>query len=147
MDLGPRRRKGFVFWFSVQVCRGSALLVAAALLAIMSPRLQPHLDDDVEKLVGVVWFSRTSSGDGGLRIVMELHRWFIFLLRLQDGCSLHDPFGNFPSASKNTRTALGRAAVVACRRHGLEVEHEGHLEDLVVIFVSLEVFCIVRCFY
>ena len=43
--------RALFFWFSVQVCRGGALLVAAALLAIMSLRLQPHLDGDVEKLV------------------------------------------------------------------------------------------------
>ena len=140
MDLGPRRRKGFVFWFSVQVCRGSALLVAAALIAIMSPRLQPRLGGDVEKLVGVVWFSRISFGGGGLWIVMEFHRRFILLLRLWDGCGLFDPFGDFPSATNNIRSALGGAAAAARHRHSLEVEDEGHLKDLIVIFVFVEVF-------
>jgi hypothetical protein len=31
---------------------------------IKSPRLQPHLNSDIEELVGMVWFSRTSSGWG-----------------------------------------------------------------------------------
>ena len=118
------------FWFSVQVCWGGVQLVAATLLAIMSPQFQPHLDGNVEKLMGVVWFSSTSSGGGGLRIVMELHRQIILLLRLRDGCGLLDPFGDFPSTSNNVRLALGGAAAAARRRHGLEVEDEGHLKDL-----------------
>ena len=118
-------------------------MVAAALRAIMSPRLQPHLGSDVEKLVGVARFSRISYGGGGLRIVMELHRRFILFLRLWDGCGLFDPFGDFPSATNNVG-ALGGAAAAAHRRHGLEVEDEGHLKDLVVIFVFVEVFCTAR---
>jgi hypothetical protein len=34
-----------------------------------------------------------------------------------------------------------------CRRHGMEVEDEGLLKDLVVIFIFLRVFCTVRCFF
>ena len=72
-------------------------------LPMMSPRLQPHLDSDVEKIVGVVSSSRASSGYGDLRIVKELHRQFILLLRLRDGCDLLDPFDDFPSATNNVR--------------------------------------------
>ena len=61
---------------------------------------------------------------------MELHRRCIFLLRLRDGCGLLDPFDDFPSASNNVRPALGGAAAAARRRHGWEVEDEGHLKDL-----------------
>jgi hypothetical protein len=55
-------------------------------------------------------------------------------------------FGDFPSATNNFRPALGGAAAAARRRHGLEVEDKGHLKDFAVIFVFVEVFCIVRCF-
>jgi hypothetical protein len=85
--------------------------------------------------VGVVWSSRISSGCGDLRIVKELHRQFFLLLRLRGGCGLLDPFGDFPSATKNVRPTQGGAAAAARRRHGLEVEDEGLLKDLVVIFV------------
>ena len=112
-------------------------MVVAASLPISSSRLQPHLDGDVEKLVEVVWSLRILSGYGDLRIVMELHRQFNFLLRLRDGCGLLDPFGDFPSATNNVRLTQGGAAVAARRRHGLEVEDEGLLKDLVVIFVFL----------
>jgi hypothetical protein len=50
----------------VKVWCGGAQVVTAASSPIKSPRLQPHLDD-VGKPVGVVWFSRTSSGSGVLR--------------------------------------------------------------------------------
>ena len=126
---------------------GGALLVAAALLAIMSSRLQPHLNGDVEKLVGVVWFWRISSGGGGLWITMERHRRFILLLQLWDGCGLFDPFDDFPSANNNVRPALGGAVAAARHRHGLEVEDEEHLKFIVVIFDFVELFCIVRCFF
>ena len=96
--------------------------------------------------MGVVWFSRTSSGGDGLQIVMELHRWFILLPRLWDGCGLLDPFGDFPSTS-NVRLALGGAAAAARRQHRLEVENKGHLKELVVIFDFVEVFCTVRYFF
>ena len=79
MDLGPRWRKGSVFWFSVQVCLGGALLVMAALVVIMFLGFQPHLGGDVEKLVSVVWFSRTSSGCGDLRIVKEINSYSFFV--------------------------------------------------------------------
>ena len=107
-------------------------MVAAASLPIKSSQLQPHLDDNVEKLVGVVCSLRILSGYGDLWIVMELHRHFNFLLLLRDGCSLLDPFGDFPSATNNVRPTQGGAAAAA--RHGLEVEDEGLLKDLVCNF-------------
>ena len=122
-------------------------MAVATLLTIMSPWLQSHLGGDVEKPVGVVWFSSTSSVDGDLQIVMELHRRFILLLRLWDGCGLFDPFDDFPSATNNVRPALEGAATATCRRHGLDIEDEGHLKDLVVIFVFFELFCTVCCFF
>jgi hypothetical protein len=78
-------------------------VVAAASSQIKSLRFQPHLDGDGdgEKLVGVVWFSRTSFGIGDLRIVKELHRWLFLFLRLWDRCGLLDPFGDFPSTTNN----------------------------------------------
>jgi hypothetical protein len=74
--------------------------------------LQPHLDGDVEKLVGVVWSLRISSGCGDLRIVNEHHRRFILLLCLWDGCGLYDPFGDFPFATNIVRPTQGGAATV-----------------------------------
>jgi hypothetical protein len=41
-----------------------AFVVAAASSSIKSFWLQLHLDDNVKKLMGVVWFSRISSGWG-----------------------------------------------------------------------------------
>jgi hypothetical protein len=41
----------------------------------------------------------------------------------------------------------GGAAAVACRRHGLEIEDEGLLKNLVVIFIFLGVLCTVCCFF
>jgi hypothetical protein len=76
-----------------------------------------------------------------LRIVKELHRQFFLLLRLWDGCGLFDPFGDFPSATNNISPTQGEAVAAARRRHGLEVEDEGLLKDLVVIFVFLRVLC------
>jgi hypothetical protein len=64
------------FFFRVKVCRSDAQVVVAASRAIRSPRLQPHLSGNIERLVGVVWSSRISSGCGDLRIVKELHRQF-----------------------------------------------------------------------
>jgi hypothetical protein len=82
-----------------------------------------------------------------LQIVKELHRQFFLLLRLRGGCGLLDPFGDFPSATNNVRPSQGGAAAAAHRRHGLEVEDEGLLKDLVVIFIFLGVICTVRCFF
>jgi hypothetical protein len=135
------------FVFRVKVCRGGVQVVVATPHAIRSPPLQPHLDGNIERLVGVVWSSRILSGCGDLRIVKELHRQFFLLLRLRDGCGLIDPFGDFSSATNNVRPTQGGAAAVARRRHCLEVEDEGLLKDLVVIFVFLEMLCTVRCFF
>jgi hypothetical protein len=93
--------------FRVKICRGGALVVVAVPCAIESSRLQPHLGGNIERLVGVVWSSRILSGYRDLRIVKELHRQF-FLLRLQGGCGLLDPFGDFPSATNNGRPTQGR---------------------------------------
>jgi hypothetical protein len=59
---------------------------------------------------------------------------------LRDGCGLLDPFGDFLSATNNVRPIPGGAAAVARCRHGLEVEDEGPLKDLFVIFVFLKCF-------
>jgi hypothetical protein len=121
-------------------------VAAAASSPIKSPRLQPHLNSDVEKLgSGVVLEDFLWLGD--LRIVMELHRQLFLHLRLRDGCGLLDPFGDFLSAINNVRPTQGEAAAAACRRHGLEVEDEGHLKDFVAIFVFVEVLCTVQCFF
>jgi hypothetical protein len=87
--------------------------------------------------VGVVWSLRISSGCGDLWIVKELHRQFFFLLRLRDGYGLLDPFGDIPSATNNVGPTQERVAAVARHQHGLEVEDEGLLKDLVVIFIFL----------
>jgi hypothetical protein len=139
------RASSFVFRF--KVCRGGSQVVVAAPRAIRSPRHQPHLGSNVERLVGVLWSSRISSGYGNLRIVKELHRPFFLLLRLRDGCGLLDPFDDFPSVTNNVRPTQEGAAAAAHRRHGLEVEGEGLLKDLVVIFVFLRVLCTIRCFF
>jgi hypothetical protein len=83
-------------------------VVVAAARAIRSPRLQPHFGGNVERLVGVVWSSRISSGCGHLRIVKELHRQFFLLLRLWEGCSLLDPFSDFLSVQPTTSGRLGK---------------------------------------
>jgi hypothetical protein len=135
------------FAFRVKVCRGGVRMVVATPRTIRSSRLQPHLGGNVEGLVEVVCSSRILSGCGDLWIVKELHRQLFLLLRLRDGCGLHDPFGDFPSATNNVKPTQGGAAAAARRRHGLEVEDEGLLKDLIVIFVFLEMFCTVRCFF
>jgi hypothetical protein len=52
---------------------------------------------------------------------------------------------NFNSQKK--LLTLIRAVVAVRRRHGLKVEDEGLLKDLVVIFIFLEVLCTVCCFF
>jgi hypothetical protein len=42
------------FVFRVKICRGGAQVVVTAPHTIRSPRLQPHLGGNVERLVGVV---------------------------------------------------------------------------------------------
>jgi hypothetical protein len=101
--------------FRVKVCRDGVQVVVTAPRAIRSPRLQPHLGGNVERLVGVVWSPRISSGCGDLLIVKELHRQFFLLLRLRDGCGLLDPFGDLPTVTNNVRPTQGGAAVAARR--------------------------------
>jgi hypothetical protein len=97
--------------------------------------------------VEVVCSSRILSGCEDLWIVKEHHRQLFPLLRLRDECGLHNPFGDFPSATNNVKPTQGGAAAAARRRYGLEVEDEGLLKDLVVNFIFLEMFCTVRCFF
>jgi hypothetical protein len=75
-------------------------------------------------------------------LVKELHRQFFLLLRLREGCDLLDPFGDLPSPTKNVWPIEGAARC----RHGLEVEYEGLLKDLVAVFVFLKVHRTVHCF-
>jgi hypothetical protein len=99
---------GFSFpVFRVYICRGDSQVVMTASRAIRFLWLQPHLNGDVGKLVGVVWSSRISYGCGDLRIVKELYRQFILLLRLRDGCGIFDPFGNFSSVTNNVMSTHG----------------------------------------
>jgi hypothetical protein len=74
---------------------------------------------------------------------MELHRRLILL---RGGCGLLDPFDDFPSATNDVRSSQGGATMAACRRHGLEVQDEGHLTGFIVVFVFVEVLCNARCF-
>jgi hypothetical protein len=122
-------------------------VVVAVPNVIRSSHLQPHLGGNIERLVGVVWSLRILSGRGDLRIIKELQRQFFLLLRLRDGCGLLDPFDDFPSATNNVKPTQGGAAAVPHYRRGLEVEDEGLLKDLVVIFVFLKVLCTVHCFF
>jgi hypothetical protein len=48
---------------------------------------------------------------------------------------------DFPSTTNNVMPVLEGAAAAARRRHGLEVEDEGHLKNFDVIFIFVEVFC------
>jgi hypothetical protein len=87
VDLSPCRWEvsgpyfeGFVL--RVKVCRGGAQVVVVEPRAKRSPWLQPYLGGNIERLVGVVWSSRISSGCGDLGIVKELYRQFFLLLRL-----------------------------------------------------------------
>jgi hypothetical protein len=122
-------------------------VVVAVPHVIRSSHLQPHLGGNIERLVGVVWSLRISSGRGDLRIIKELQRQFFLFLRLRDGYDLLDPFDDFPSTTNNVKPTQGGAATVAHCRRGLEVEDEGLLKDLVVIFVFLKVLCTVHCFF
>jgi hypothetical protein len=83
----------------------------------------------------MVWSSRTSSGCG----IFGSSRSFIggssFFFIFGTDCGLLGLFGDFSSASNNVRPALGGAAAAVHRRHGLEVEDEGHLKDFNVIFI------------
>jgi hypothetical protein len=124
----------------IQIWWAGAQVVAWASSSIKSPQLQPYVDSDVEKLVGVVWSSMTSYGCGDLWIIKELHRRFIFFLHLRDGCGLLGLLDDFPSAINNVRPALGGAAAV-------KVEDEGNLKAFDVIFIFVEVFCTIRCFF
>jgi hypothetical protein len=100
----------------VKVCRGGVQVVGVAVSrAIRSSCLQPHLDGNVERLVEVVWSSRILSGCEDLWIVKELHRQFFLFLRLWNGYGLHDPFGDFLSATNNVRLTQGGAAAAARR--------------------------------
>jgi hypothetical protein len=90
--------------------------------------------------MGVVWSLRILFSCGDLWIVKELHRQIFLLLRLWDGCGLFDPFGDFPSATNNVRPTQGGAAAAAHRRHGLEIEDEGLLKDLVIFLFFLKFF-------
>jgi hypothetical protein len=109
--------------------------------AIRSFRLLPHLTGNVERLVRLVWSSRILSGCGDLWIVKELHQQFFLLLRLQDIYGLLDPFGDFSSTTNNIKPIQGGGVAAAARhRHGLEVEDEGLLKDLVVIFIFFRYF-------
>jgi hypothetical protein len=137
------------FVFRVKICRGGAQIVVTAPRAIRSPQLQPHLGGNVDRLMGVVLSSTISSGCGNLWIVKKLYRQFFILLRLRDGYGLLDLFGEFLSATNNVRSTQGGTAATAHRRHGLEVEDEGLLKNLVVIFVFLRCFVlfVVRCFF
>jgi hypothetical protein len=74
-DLGSRRWEGYVFAVS-RVCVWWDDVYSNK----VSP-VQPHLNGDVKKLVRVVWSSRASSGYKDLRIIKELYRQFILLLR------------------------------------------------------------------
>jgi hypothetical protein len=120
VDLGLRRWEGsvpffegFVLCFRVKVCRGDAQVVVAAPRVIRSLQLQPHLGGNIERLVGVVWSSRISSGCGDLWIVKELYHQYFLLLCLRGGYGLLDPFGDFPSATNNVRPTQGGAAAAA----------------------------------
>jgi hypothetical protein len=139
--------RALFFIFRVKVCRGGVEVVVTTPHAIRSSQLQPHLGGNVERLVGVVCSSRILYSCGDLRIIKELHRLLFLLLRLRDGCGLLNPFGDFPSATNNVRPTQRRAAAAVHRRHDLEIEDKGLLKDLVVIFIFLEVLCIILCFF
>jgi hypothetical protein len=99
----PPVLRALFFVYRVKVCGSDTQLEVAAPSAIRSPRLQPHLGGNVERLVGVMWYSRFLSGCGDLWIVKELHDQFFLLLRLSVGCGSLDLFGDFPSATNNVR--------------------------------------------
>jgi hypothetical protein len=139
-------RNSFFAFRVIKVCRSGARMVVATPRTIRISRLQPHLGGNIERLVEVVCSSRILSGCGNLWIVKELHRQLFLLLRLRGGCGLHDPFDDFPFATSNVKPIQGGAAAAARHRHGLEVEDEGLLKDL-VIFIFIEIFCTVRCFF
>jgi hypothetical protein len=95
------------FVFRVKIYRSGTPVVVATPRAIRFPWLQPHLGDNVERLVRVLWSSRILSGCGDLRIVKELYQQFFLLLRLRGGCGLLNPFGDFPFATNNVRPTQG----------------------------------------
>jgi hypothetical protein len=54
----PPVLRALFFVYRVKVCGSDTQVEVAAPSAIRSPRLQPHLGGNVERLVGVVWYSR-----------------------------------------------------------------------------------------
>jgi hypothetical protein len=137
--------EGFVLRFWVNVCRGGAQVVVAASRAIMFPRLQPHLDGDVEKLVGVVWSLRILSSCG----IFGSSRSFIGSLSYFFVSGMDVVFSTHSATScpQLFRPTQGEAAASARHRHGLEVENEGFLKKFVVIFIFLGLLYTVRCFF
>ena len=95
-------------------------MVAATPLSLKSPWLQSHLGGDVEKLVEVVWFSRTSSGGGVFRIVVELHQRFILFLRLQTDVV----FLTRSATSRPQPTTSGRLRKERQRRRAVDTDRK-----------------------
>jgi hypothetical protein len=57
------------------------------------------------------------------------------------------PFGNFPTATNNIMLTLEGVAAAARHRHGPKIEDEGHLKDFDIIFIFIDIFYIVQCFF
>jgi hypothetical protein len=88
-----------------------------------------------------VSFKGTSYGYWDLWIVKKLHRRLLLRLRLQDGCGLVGPFGDFPSSNQQHQTDSGEE-----RRRVVNTVWRGHLKDFGAIFVFVVVLCTVVCF-
>lgn len=78
-------------------------MVVAPPCAIRPPRLQPHLDGNIERFVGVVLSSRFTSSYGDLQIIKELHRQFILLLRLRSVAFLTRSTTSRPQPTTSSR--------------------------------------------
>jgi hypothetical protein len=149
VDLGPRRREGSVFLFLGSKFGwwrsggGGDVFFSNKVSSTLSPSRRQGRE------VGVVWSSRTSSGCGDL---FGSSRSFI------SGSSFFFVFGAdvaFRAHSATFRpqlTTLGQLWEEQRRRHDVDIyslgiEDEGHLKDFDVIFVFIDVFCIVCCFF
>jgi hypothetical protein len=133
---------GFVLRFRVKVYRDDAQVVVAVPRAIRSPGFNPISEVCGSGVVfeNFVWLWGSSDRQGGSPAVLPSSS-------SSGGMWSFDPFGDFPSATNNIRPTQRGAAAATHHRYGLEVEDEGLLKNLVVIFIFFGVLYIVRCFF
>jgi hypothetical protein len=89
VDLGPRWREGVIF-----------LVLGSSFGGATLRWWRRHRETCGSGVVRKDFFCC-----GDLRIIKKLYQRLFLILRLWDGCSLIDPFGDFPSVTNNVRLA------------------------------------------